>query len=90
MGQVVTRTLSRMEARVALTLEERKQEYVSRTEVIEILKKYRPNATMKAVDHVIAALRNKGWLERVKWGRYRFIFSIEGKYVLSQDKRFAR
>ena len=87
---VMTRTLSKLEARVALTLEERKQGYVSRTEVAEILKKTRPKATMKSVDHVISALRDKGWLERVKWGWYRFIPSVEGKYVISQDKRFAR
>jgi predicted transcriptional regulator of viral defense system len=82
------RTLSRFEARVVLTLEGRKQEEVSRTEVTEILRNARPQTTLKAVDHVISSLRNKGWFERIKWGRYRLIPSREGKYPRSRDKRF--
>jgi hypothetical protein len=81
-GRVPTRTLSKQEAWVVLTLEERGQYTVSRQEVVEILK-----ASQKAADHVIAGLRDKGWFEREQWGRYKLIPFSEGSTTLSFDRR---
>ena|SRR5271166_4343815 len=78
---VMPRTLSKQEARVVLTLEENHQKTVTRQEVIEILK-----AGKKAADHVISALREKGWLERVHWGRYELIPFDQGSSTIFCDK----
>ena len=77
------RTLSKQEARVVLTLEEGGVRQVSRPEIIGILA-----GSKKAADHVIAALRTKGWFERISWGQYRLIPFDKGQDVKSKDKRF--
>jgi predicted transcriptional regulator of viral defense system len=75
------RTLSKQEARVVLTLEENHQTKVSRQEIVRIL-----NAGLKAADHVIEALRKKGWLERVHWGQYELIPFDQGSSTIFCDK----
>ena len=62
------RTLSRQEAKIVLILEQQKRKRTSRSEVIRLLE-----GTEKAADHVIAALREKGWLERISYGQYRLV-----------------
>jgi predicted transcriptional regulator of viral defense system len=68
------RTLSKMEARVVLTLEEQGRKKVSRQEIIALL-----GTGEKSADNVIESLRNKGWLERVSWGHYHLIPFAKGK-----------
>jgi len=79
---VGARTLSKSEARVVLTLEENHQTTVTRQEIIRILGK-----SLKAADHVIEALRTKGWLERVSWGKYELISFDKGSTFPSFDKK---
>jgi hypothetical protein len=67
------RTLSRQEAKVVLTLEQQGRKRTSRSEIIKFLE-----GTEKAADHVISALREKGWLERTSYGQYRLVSFNEG------------
>jgi hypothetical protein len=57
-----TRSLSTQESKVVLALTERRQREVTRAEIVELL-----GSNAKAADHVIEALRRKGWLERATW-----------------------
>lgn len=72
--RTLPRTLSRQEAKVVLTLEQRGRKRTSRSEIIQLL-----GVTEKACDHVISALRKKGWLKRVSYGQYKIVPSSEGR-----------
>ncbi|MFY9912519.1 MAG: type IV toxin-antitoxin system AbiEi family antitoxin [Candidatus Sulfotelmatobacter sp.] len=80
-----TRTLSAQESRVVLALTERRQRTATRPEIIELL-----GGGAKAADHVIDALRRKGWLERATWGEYILIPPEQGPDVLGDSNLLAR
>ena len=81
---LLTRSLSAQESRVILSLAERGCKEVDRREIIDVL-----GASPQAVDHVIRALRRKGWLERASWGRYLVIPPEMGPNVLGESNLLA-
>lgn len=66
-----------------LTLTERGRRETTRTEIIDLL------GSVKAADHVIEALRRKGWLERATWGEYLLIPPEQGPDVLGDSNLLA-
>lgn len=83
--QLPIRTLSPQESRVVLALTEQRQRTVTRAEIVSLL-----GGSVKAADHVIAALRRKGWLERAAWGEYLLIPAEQGPDVLGDSNLLAR
>lgn len=79
------RTLSPQESRVVLALTEQHQRTATRAEIISLL-----DGSAKAADHVIEALRRKGWLERAAWGEYLLIPAEQGPDVLGDSNLLAR
>ncbi len=79
------RTLSTQESRVVLALTEQRQRTATRAEIITLL-----GGSAKAADHVIEALRRKGWLERAAWGEYLVIPPEQGPDVLGDSNLLAR
>jgi predicted transcriptional regulator of viral defense system len=65
---------------VVLALTERRQREVTRAEIVELL-----GSSAKAADHVIEALRRKGWLERATWGKYLLIPPEQGPDALGDS-----
>ncbi len=79
-------TLARpQESRVVLAFAERRQRTATRAEIISLL-----GGSPKAADHVIEALRRKGWLERASWGEYLVIPPEQGPDVLGDSNLLAR
>jgi predicted transcriptional regulator of viral defense system len=78
------RTLSRHESRVVLALSENGKREVTRAEIIALL-----GTGPKAADHVIEALRHKGWLERESWGKYLLIPADQGPAALGDTNLLA-
>jgi predicted transcriptional regulator of viral defense system len=79
------RSLSPQESRIVLTLTEQHQRTTTRAEIISLL-----GGSVKAADHVIEALRRKGWLERAAWGEYLLIPAEQGPDVLGDSNLLAR
>jgi predicted transcriptional regulator of viral defense system len=79
-----TRSLSPQESRVVLALTERGQRETTRTQIVELL-----GVTPKAADHVIDALRQKGWLERATWGKYLLVPPEQGPDALGDSNLLA-
>lgn len=79
------RSLSPQESRVVLALTEQHQRTVTRAEIVSLL-----GGSAKAADHVIEALRRKGWLERATWGEYLLIPAEQGPDVLGDSNLLAR
>lgn len=79
-----TRSLSPQESRVVLALTERGQREATRAQIVELL-----GATPKAADHVIDALRKKGWLERATWGKYLLVPPDQGPDALGDSNLLA-
>ena len=79
-----TRSLSPQESRVVLTLAEHGGKEVERQEIIDML-----GVSPQAADHVIRALRRKGWLERASWGRYLLIPPEMGPDALGESNVLA-
>ena len=79
------RSLSAQESKVVLALTEKRQRTATRAEIIELL-----GGRVKAADHVIEALRRKGWLERATWGEYIVIPPEQGPDVLGDSNLLAR
>ncbi|MDN5870188.1 MAG: hypothetical protein L0H73_05645 [Nitrococcus sp.] len=84
MNDFTIRSLSRQESRVVLSLAERETREVSRETIIDILR-----VTPQAADHVIRALRRKGWLERGSWGRYLLIPAEQGPEATGENNVLA-
>ena len=82
--EFVTRSLSPQESRVVLALAEQGRREIDRAEVITVL-----GVTEKAADHVIHALRHKGWLERASWGKYLLIPPTQGPEAIGESNLFA-
>ena len=80
----ITRSLSPQESRVVLSLAEQGGKEVERQEIIDML-----GASPQAADHVIRALRRKGWLERASWGRYLLIPPEMGPDALGESNVLA-
>jgi len=80
----VTRSLSNKESQVVLALTERGRRETTRAEIIELL-----GGSPKAADHVIEALRRKGWLERATWGEYLLIPPEQGPDALGNSNLLA-
>ena len=70
---------------MVLALTEQRQRTVTRAEIITLLR-----GSAKAADHVIEALRRKGWLERAAWGEYLVIPPEQGPDVLGDSNLLAR
>lgn len=68
-----TRSLSHLEAKVVLGLEEEGRHWVEREEIVKIL-----GGNLKRADKVIRSLREKNWIERVAGGRYVLIPAERG------------
>lgn len=79
------RTLSPQESRIVLALTEQRKRTVKRAEIVSLL-----GGSPKAADHVIQALRRKGWLERAAWGEYLLIPAEQGPDVLGDSNLLAR
>ena len=79
-----TRTLSPHESRVVLALSENGKREVTRAEIIALL-----GTGPKSADHVIEALRHKGWLERASWGKYLLIPADQGPAALGDSNLLA-
>ncbi|HKD62069.1 MAG TPA: type IV toxin-antitoxin system AbiEi family antitoxin [Terracidiphilus sp.] len=79
------RSLSPQESRVVLALTEQRQRTVTRAEIVSLL-----GGSVKAADHVIEALRRKGWLERATWGEYLLIPAEQGPDILGDSNLLAR
>src|SRR5437763_15732900 len=84
MERPATRSLSPQESRVVLALTERKRQETTRAEIVELL-----GGSVKAADHVIEALRRKGWLERATWGEYLLIPPEQGPDALGDSNLLA-
>lgn len=67
-----------------LALTERGQREVTRAEIVNLL-----GGSVKAADHVIEALRRKGWLERATWGEYLLIPPDQGPDALGDGNLLA-
>jgi predicted transcriptional regulator of viral defense system len=80
----ITRSLSIQEGKVVLALTERGQREVTRAEIVNLL-----GGSVKAADHVIEALRRKGWLERATWGEYLLIPPDQGPDALGDGNLLA-
>ena len=80
----ITRSLSPQESRVVLSLAEHGSKEVERQEIIDML-----GVSPQAADHVIRALRRKGWLERASWGRYLLIPPEMGPDALGESNVLA-
>ncbi len=80
----VTRSLSPQENRVVLSLAEQGSREVDRRQIIDIL-----GVSPQAADHVIRALRRKGWRERASWGRYLLIPPEMGPDALGESNVLA-
>lgn len=78
------RSLSAQESKVMLALAERRQRTAKRSEIIDLL-----GGSVKAADHVIEALRRKGWLERATWGEYIVIPPEQGPDALGDSNLLA-
>jgi predicted transcriptional regulator of viral defense system len=79
-----TRSLSPQESRVVLALTEQGSRNVTREEIIRLL-----GSSVKAADHVIEALRKKGWLERATWGKYLLVPPDQGPEALGDSNLLA-
>jgi predicted transcriptional regulator of viral defense system len=79
-----TRSLSPQESRVVLALTELGRSDVTRKEIIRLL-----GTSVKAADHVIEALRKKGWLERAAWGKYLLVPPDQGPEALGDSNLLA-
>jgi len=82
--ELTTRSLSAQESKVMLALVERRQRTATRPEIIKLL-----GGSVKAADHVIEALRRKGWLERATWGEYIVIPPEQGPDALGDSNLLA-
>jgi predicted transcriptional regulator of viral defense system len=82
--KAITRSLSSQESRVVLALTERKRQETTRAEIVELL-----GGNVKAADHVIGALRRKGWLERATWGEYLLVPPEQGPDALGDSNLLA-
>lgn len=82
--EFVTRSLSTQESRIVLALAEQGRREVDRAEIVSML-----GGTVKAADHVINALRHKGWLERASWGKYLLIPPNQGPDALGEGNVLA-
>lgn len=80
----VTRSLSKQESRVVLTLVEQGRREVDRPELIKLLE-----ANPKIADHVIRSLRRKGWLERASWGKYLLVTPDQGPEAIGESNLLA-
>jgi predicted transcriptional regulator of viral defense system len=80
----ITRSLSTQEGKVVLALTERGQREVTRAEIVNLL-----GGSVKVADHVIEALRRKGWLERATWGEYLLIPPDQGPDALGDGNLLA-
>jgi predicted transcriptional regulator of viral defense system len=78
------RTLSPQESKVVLALTESGRREIGRRELIGLL-----SVSAKAADHVIEALRHKGWLERASWGKYILIPPDQGPTAVGEANAFA-
>jgi len=79
-----SRSLSGQESKVVLALSETGRREITRAEVASLLE-----STLKAADHVIESLRQKGWLERAAWGAYLFIPPEQGPEALGNSNLLA-
>ncbi len=82
--EFATRSLSPQESRVVLALTEQGRREVARPEIVQLL-----GVSSKAADHVIDALRRKGWLERASWGKYLVIPPDQGPDALGESNLLA-
>src|SRR5260370_1215574 len=82
--EFATRSLSRHESRVVLTLAEQQRREIARLEIVQLL-----SVSKKAADHVIHSMRRKGWLERASWGRYLLIPPDHGPEALGESNLLA-
>src|ERR1700723_2035404 len=80
----ITRSLSTQESKVVLALTERGRREATRAEIVELL-----GGGARAADHVIEALRRKGWLQRATWGEYLLIPPEQGPDVLGNSDLLA-
>jgi predicted transcriptional regulator of viral defense system len=80
----ITRSLSTQESKVVLALTERGRRETTRAEVVDLL-----GGSVKSADHVIEALRRKGWLERATWGEYLLIPPEQGPDALGDSNLLA-
>src|ERR1700736_3886980 len=78
------RSLSSQESKVVLALAERHRRETTRAEIVELL-----GGSEKAADHVIEALRRKGWLERATWGEYLLVPPEQGPDILGDSNLLA-
>ena len=67
-----------------LALTERRRREATRGEIVELV-----GGSAKAADHVIASLRQKGWLERATWGEYLLIPPEQGPDALGDSNLLA-
>jgi predicted transcriptional regulator of viral defense system len=82
--EFATRSLSSQESRVVLALAEQGRRDATREEIIRLL-----GGSPKAADHVIEALRKKGWLERATWGKYLLVPPDQGPDALGDSNLLA-
>jgi predicted transcriptional regulator of viral defense system len=80
----IARSLSTQESKVVLALSERGRREATRAEIVDLL-----GGSVKAADHVIEALRRKGWLERATWGEYLLIPPEQGPDALGDSNLLA-
>src|SRR5260370_13083031 len=80
----LTRSLSTQESKVVLALTERRRREATRAEIVELL-----GGSANAADHVIEALRRKGWLQRATWGEYLLIPPEQGPDALGDSNLLA-
>jgi predicted transcriptional regulator of viral defense system len=78
------RSLSTLESRIVLALEEQGRRELNRSAVIQLL-----GTSPATADHVISSLRRKGWLERATWGRYLLIPPNQGPDALGESNLLA-
>jgi predicted transcriptional regulator of viral defense system len=79
-----TRSLSTHESKVVLALSENGRSEITRAQIAELL-----GGKEKTADHVIAALRRKGWLQRASWGAYLLIPAEYGPDALGNSNLLA-
>ena len=82
--EFISRSLSPQESRVVLALTEQGRRDATREEIIRLL-----GVSPKAADHVIEALRKKGWLERATWGKYVLVPPEQGPDALGDSNLLA-
>lgn len=84
MNSNLARSLSSLEAKVVLALEEEERQWVKRDEIIKLL-----GGNLKRADKIIHSLREKNWIERVAGGRYVLIPAERGPQGIPDANLFS-